>query len=56
MIGTRKPAYRQIADPIFETCGRKTDLEYDALVAERGGLPDSVLWEAACEFTGSVRP
>jgi len=38
-IGTRKQAYRQVADPTFETYGPKTDAEYDALLAERGGLP-----------------
>ena len=29
----------QMADPTFETYGPKTDSEYDALIAERGGLP-----------------
>jgi hypothetical protein len=38
-IGTRKQAYRKRADPTFETYGPKTDSEYDALIAERGGLP-----------------
>jgi uncharacterized protein len=38
-IGTRKQAYRESADPTFETYGPKTDSEYDALIAERGGLP-----------------
>src|SRR6516162_2447463 len=38
-IGTRKNAYRESADPTFETYGPKTDSEYDALIAERGGLP-----------------
>ena len=38
-IGTRKQAYRQMADPTFENYGPKTDSEYDALIAERGGLP-----------------
>ncbi len=38
-IGTRKRAYRQLADPTFETYGPKTDAEYEALIAERGGLP-----------------
>jgi predicted TIM-barrel fold metal-dependent hydrolase len=38
-IGTRKQAYRKMADPTFETYGPKTDSEYDALIAERGGLP-----------------
>jgi hypothetical protein len=26
-------------DPTFETYGPKTDSEYEALVADRGGLP-----------------
>jgi predicted TIM-barrel fold metal-dependent hydrolase len=38
-IGTRKQAYKTKADPTFETYGPKTDSEYDALIAERGGLP-----------------
>jgi uncharacterized protein len=38
-IGTRRQAYRQFADPTFETYGPKTDTEYEALIAERGGLP-----------------
>jgi hypothetical protein len=38
-IGTRKAAYRAAADPTFETYGPKTDAEYEALTAERGGLP-----------------
>jgi uncharacterized protein len=38
-IGTRKAAYRPAADPTFETYGPKTDAEYDALIAERSGLP-----------------
>jgi uncharacterized protein len=38
-IGTRKQAYRESADPTYETYGPKTDSEYDALIAERGGLP-----------------
>ena len=38
-IGTRKRAYRQLADPTFETYGPQTDAEYEALIAERGGLP-----------------
>jgi len=28
-----------MADPTCETYGPKTDSEYDALIAERGGLP-----------------
>jgi len=39
LIGTRKAAHRKMADPTFETYGPKTDSEYDALIAERGGLP-----------------
>jgi hypothetical protein len=38
-IGTRRQAYRGVADPTFETFGPKTDSEFDALIAERGGLP-----------------
>jgi hypothetical protein len=38
-IGTRKQAYHHMADPTFETYGPKIDSEYEALVAERGGLP-----------------
>jgi uncharacterized protein len=38
-IGARKQAYREMADPTFETYGPKTDAEYDALAAERGVLP-----------------
>jgi predicted TIM-barrel fold metal-dependent hydrolase len=38
-IGTRKLAYRKMADPTFETYGPKTDSEYEALIAERSGLP-----------------
>jgi uncharacterized protein len=38
-IGKRKQAYREMADPTFETYGPKTDAEYDALIAERSGLP-----------------
>jgi uncharacterized protein len=38
-IGARKQAYRHFADPTFETYGPKTDPEYDALIAKRGGLP-----------------
>jgi hypothetical protein len=37
-IGTRKQAYRESADPTFETYGPKTDSEYDALIAGRGGF------------------
>jgi predicted TIM-barrel fold metal-dependent hydrolase len=38
-IGARKQVYRENADPTFETYGPKTDSEYEALIAERGGLP-----------------
>jgi uncharacterized protein len=38
-VGKRKAAYREAADPTFETYGPKTDAEYDALIAERGSLP-----------------
>jgi hypothetical protein len=38
-IGRRKAAYREHADPTFETFGPKTDREFEALLAERGGLP-----------------
>lgn len=36
-IQRRRAAYE--ADPTFETYGPRTDREYDALAAERGGLP-----------------
>jgi len=38
-IGRKKAAYREQADPTFETLGPRTDREYDALLAERGDLP-----------------
>jgi uncharacterized protein len=38
-IGRRKAAYRAQAAPTFETLGPRTDREYEALLAERGGLP-----------------
>ena len=38
-IGQRKAAYRAQAAPTFETLGPRTDREYEALLAERGGLP-----------------
>jgi predicted TIM-barrel fold metal-dependent hydrolase len=38
-IGVRKAAYREQADPTFETFGPKTDREFEALLAEREGLP-----------------
>jgi hypothetical protein len=38
-IGRRRAAYRAQAAPTFETLGPRTDREYEALLAERGGLP-----------------
>ena len=38
-IGVRKQAYRERAAPVFETFGRKTDREFEALAVERKGLP-----------------
>ena len=38
-IGRKKAAYRAAAAPTFETFGPRTDREYEALLAERGGLP-----------------
>jgi hypothetical protein len=38
-IGRRKTTYRHHADPTFETFGPKTAREFEALLAERGGLP-----------------
>jgi len=38
-MGLRKAAYRERADPVFETLGPRTDREYEALLAERDGLP-----------------
>jgi hypothetical protein len=38
-IGRKKAAYREHADPTFETFGPKTDREFEALLAERDGLP-----------------
>jgi uncharacterized protein len=38
-VGLEKQAYRERAAPTFETFGPKTDLEFEALAAERGGLP-----------------
>jgi uncharacterized protein len=38
-LSRRKAAYSKVADPTFETYGPRTDAEYDALVAERDGLP-----------------
>jgi hypothetical protein len=38
-VGMRKAAYRERAEPVFETLGPKTDREFEALLAERNGLP-----------------
>lgn len=38
-VGLKKQAYRERAAPTFETFGPKTDREFEALSAERGGLP-----------------
>ena len=38
-LGRRRAAYREAADPTFETYGPRSDAEYDALLAERDGLP-----------------
>jgi uncharacterized protein len=38
-VGVRKAAYRERAEPVFETLGPKTDREFEALLAEREGLP-----------------
>lgn len=38
-LGVRKAAYRERAEPVFETLGPKTDREFEALLAEREGLP-----------------
>ena len=38
-IGKRKAAYREHADPTFETYGPKTDREFEALQQERAGVP-----------------
>jgi hypothetical protein len=38
-VGVRKQAYRERAAPVFETFGPKTDREFEALAAERKGLP-----------------
>jgi hypothetical protein len=38
-LGRRKAAYGAAVDPTFETYGPRTDAEYDALLAERDGLP-----------------
>jgi hypothetical protein len=38
-VGRRKAVYREQVDPTFETLGPKTDREFDALQAERAGVP-----------------
>jgi uncharacterized protein len=38
-IGVTKQAYREHASPTFETFGPKTAREFEALAAERSGLP-----------------
>ena len=38
-IGLKKQAYREHAAPVFETFGPKTKREFEALAAEREGLP-----------------
>ncbi len=38
-MGVQKAAYRERAEPVFETLGPKTDREFEALLAERNGLP-----------------
>jgi len=38
-IGRRKAVYRERAAPTFETFGPRTDPEFEALLAERRGLP-----------------
>ena len=38
-IGRRKAAYRQHIDPTFETYGPRTNREFEALQAERAGVP-----------------
>jgi uncharacterized protein len=38
-IGRRRAAYRQHLDPTFETYGPRTDREFEALQAERAGVP-----------------
>jgi predicted TIM-barrel fold metal-dependent hydrolase len=38
-LGVRKALYRERAAPTFETFGPKTDREFEALLAERDGLP-----------------
>jgi uncharacterized protein len=38
-VGVRRAAYRERAAPVFETLGPRTDREFEALLAERDGLP-----------------
>jgi hypothetical protein len=38
-VGVRRAAYRERAEPVFETLGPRTDREFEALLAERDGLP-----------------
>ncbi len=38
-IGQQKARYREHPEPTFETFGPRTDREFEALVAERAGLP-----------------
>ena len=38
-IGRRRAAYRHHVDPTFETYGPRTDREFEALQAERVGVP-----------------
>jgi uncharacterized protein len=38
-IGRRKAVYREHLDPTFETYGPRTDREFEALQAERAGVP-----------------
>jgi hypothetical protein len=38
-IGQRKAAYREHLDPTFETYGPRTAREFEALLAERAGVP-----------------
>jgi predicted TIM-barrel fold metal-dependent hydrolase len=38
-LGARKAAYRERAAPTFATFGPRTDREFEALLAERSGLP-----------------
>ena len=38
-MGVLKAAYRERTEPVFETLGPKTDREFEALLAERNGMP-----------------